>query len=87
MQCNNDSSSKKHVSIGVPQRSVLGPILFLIYANDIHDYPLSAKCNLYADDALIYCTGQSYLQVNGKLQHSVKAVKFWYDANHLVINT
>jgi hypothetical protein len=59
VSCNSECSSIKYVNIGVPQGSILGPTLFLLYVNDINNYLGTASCNLYADDVLIYCSGES----------------------------
>ena len=84
--CNNECSDVKYVDIGVPQGSVLGPTLFLIYINDISNYLEMATCNLYADDVLLYVSGQNVNEVNEKLQRSVNNIKVWYDKNLLVVN-
>jgi len=44
------SSEIGSISMGVPQGSVLGPLLFLLYVNDIHQAVLDAKAQLFADD-------------------------------------
>ena len=84
--CNNECSDIKYVDIGVPQGSVLGPTIFLIYINDITNYLGMANCNLYADDVLLYVSGKDVNEVNDKLQTSVNNVKEWYDNNLLVVN-
>ena len=85
--CNNKCSDVNFVEIGVPQGSVLGPTLFLIYVNDINNNLGSTTCNIYADDVLIYCSGKEIGDVNVKLQHSLDVIKQWYDNNLLVVNS
>ena len=83
---NGECSDVRYINIGVPQGSVLGPTLFLIYINDINNYLGSAVCNLYADDVLIYCSGEDVKGLNDNLQSSLNCVKQWYDNNLLVVN-
>ena len=53
--CVGDSSfSAKHVSVGVPQGSVLGPLLFIIYTNELSSVVNSCELLLYAGDTVIY---------------------------------
>ena len=82
-----DSSSDLSVLSGVPQGSVLGPLLFLIYIDDVSTIELSEDCilNLYADDMLLYKTVRSnedYYQ----LQSDIDKISMWVDKNHLSFN-
>ena len=54
MLVNNTLSEYETVQCGVPQGSILGPILFLVYVNDIPKALKHSKHKLYADDTLIY---------------------------------
>ena len=51
---NNCTSQNEAVVCGVPQGSILGPLLFLIYVNDIHNKAKECRLRLYADDTATY---------------------------------
>ena len=75
------------LNVGVPQGSVLGPLLFLMYVNDLRQNVLNHQCNMYADDAVIYTSGKTVTEVNDKLKKSMATVSAWYEKNKLSINS
>lgn len=79
-------SNKSTVDVGVPQGSVLGPILFLLFVNDISQFVSTGVCNLYADDAVFYCQGKTAEEVQTNLQCCVSNVHEWYCKNRLSLN-
>ena len=85
---NNNVSEPEHVTCGVPQGSILGPLLFLLFINDL---PLvlknSANVDLYADDTTIYDVQCNTDQLESNLQFSLNALHVWCRQNGMVLNT
>ena len=79
-------SKKLPIKIGVPQGSVLGPILFLIYINDLPLIFDNCKCHLYADDTTLYCCAHTKLEAERLLQENIEKVSVWLKNNRLVVN-
>lgn len=86
VKCNGILSDDRQVSVGVPQGSVLGPILFMLFINDISQHIHLGTANLYADDCIIYCSGKTVDDVGSKLQKCIDDVSLWYAGNKLAIN-
>ena len=71
--CHNKLSSFVDVACGVPQGSVLGPYLFLLFINDMSQFTTDGcLTNLYADDSMIYASRDNIPEVKQKLQNYIK---------------
>ena len=56
---------------GVPQRSLLGPILFSLYTNDLPNATFESTVNMYADDTALYCADQSAIVAAEKVSQDL----------------
>ena len=82
---NNHLSTQANVKFGVPQGSILGPLLFLVFINDI-DKTLQSNVSLYADDAVIYSSHKSSVIAATNIQADIERLITWTTLNHLTIN-
>ena len=73
------------VTCGVPQGSILGPLLFLIYVNDMKA-AVSCKLLLYADDSALLASGESILEIEAILSKELEAVSEWLVENRLSLH-
>ena len=86
---NYNFSDASDVVYGVPQGSILGPLLFLIFINDLPLYiqSTSTSVDLYADDTYFYCSNHDKLELERNLQASLDRLKRWCHENGMVLNT
>ena len=83
---NGSNSSYLNITCGVPQGSVLGPLLFLIYINDLPHASSKLAFYLFADDTNIYYEAESLAQLQSVVNRELKKVKMWLDVNKLSLN-
>ena len=83
---NNCNSTNKTILTGVPQGSVLGPLLFLIYINDLHKCVKYSKAYHFPDDTNILQSVKSPEVFAKKLNQDLKILSQWLKANKLSLN-
>lgn len=86
VQINNTKSKYCNIACGVPQGSVLGPVLFLLYVNDIVHASNSLKCILFADDTTLFYSGKNVNSVLEIVEKEFENIMKWFNANKLSLN-
>ena len=84
---NNCKSDFKQISYGVPQGSILGPLLFLLFINDLPLYTSNVFTDLYADDTTLYDVQDSMEQIEINLQSSLNNLQIWCRNNGMILNS
>ena len=81
-----NTSDYKTVKCGVPQGSVLGPLLFLIYINDIPVSTSKVSFHLFADDTCLFYSNKDYKQLEIDINKALENIVNWLKANKLTLN-
>jgi len=82
---NGVSSASTHVTCGVPQGSILGPLLFLIYVNDM-ETAVQCKLLLYADDSALLVPGKNIDEIAQTLTTELESINQWLCENKLSLH-
>ena len=83
----NITSNLRNVNIGVPQGSILGPLLFILYINDFPDVCREASTLLYADDTAIFFQSSNADELQSMLDSYLPLISKWFIINKLSLNT
>ena len=87
VQIENSQSSYTILRHGVPQGSVLGPLLFIIYINDLHKSITNSTTIHFADDTSLLCQEKSLKKLNRKVNRDLALLVHWLRANKISLNT
>jgi len=83
---NGFHSDLQNINIGVPQGSVLGPLLSLIYINDLNNVIKYCKVHHFADDTNLLCINKSFTRLNKHINIDLKNLSSWLIANKISLN-
>ena len=87
VEVNGICSDTKIIECGVPQGSILGPLLFSIYVNDVNRSLTSGNCIMYADDINVFLKNKCYEEFYKIANQELINIDNWLLANRLILNT
>ena len=83
---NGVDSNGGELEVGVPQGSCLGPLLFLIYINDLRQAVQGSSVTMYADDASLCRLSHDLIQLNQAVNSDLRKLETWLQGNKLSLN-
>ena len=83
---NNVDSKLMDITCGVPQGSILGPILFILYINDLCNVSNFLKFVLFADDANLFASGDNIISLCEEINIELLKINMWFKVNKLSLN-
>ena len=88
MKVNGCTSFLLPINQGIPQGTIVGPMLFLIFINDAQLYVQNSSVNIYADDATLISSSRwdNISPMNNKIQKDLENIQQWAKMNKMIIN-
>ena len=86
VRINDTFSNFLDILLGVPQGSILGPLLFNIFLNDLLLFARESELCNFADDNTLYSFGKTVNQVKSILKTDIKCVLHWFEINQMAAN-
>ena len=83
---NSSFSTWKEITAAVPQGSILGPLLFNIFLNDIFYFENKSYLSNYADDNVLYAFGSNLEEVKQNLSQDLLKLSEWFHENSMILN-
>jgi hypothetical protein len=83
---NQNNSMYLEQKYGVPQGSILGPLLFSLYINDLPLHVTDSSCEMFADDTTLHTKESKIETLTDKLQTTLNQMVTWSDQNHMALN-
>ena len=79
----NKQSSNKNINCGVPQGSILGPLLFILYVNDLCNVSNILKPIMFADDTNLFFSTKNIKHLFQTMNKELIIIQDWFNANKL----
>uniref|UniRef100_A0A3B3IP09 Reverse transcriptase domain-containing protein n=1 Tax=Oryzias latipes TaxID=8090 RepID=A0A3B3IP09_ORYLA len=86
VQFGGKKSDLMNIICGLPQGSIVGPKLFILYINDICDISKLLQFVLFADDTNFFCSGDNLKTLAKSIEMEMIKLKMWFDYNKLSLN-